>query len=171
VTVELRRARSPDVDFLLSVVTDGETRPYLSGNIVDDRAGVAEEIDRSERDPDAFGWFVVEVDGERAGCVAFHRVNERSRIVEVGRLALLSRFRGRGLGEEVARLFQRHLLLELGFHRVELQIYGFNDRAIAHAERSGFVREGVKRKAYLRHGEWQDAVLFSLLREDLDSRS
>jgi len=31
----------------------------------------------------------------------------------------------------------------------------------------GFVREGVKRRAYMRHGEWQDAVLFSLLREDL----
>ena len=35
-------------------------------------------------------------------------------------------------------------------------------------ERAGFVREGVKRKAYLRHGEWQDAVLFSLLAEELE---
>jgi hypothetical protein len=26
----------------------------------------------------------------------------------------------------------------------------------------------VERKAYLRHGAWQDAVLFSLIREDLD---
>ena len=57
---------------------------------------------------------------------------------------------------------------DLGFHRLELAYYGFNDRAIRHSERVGFVREGVKRKAYLRHGEWQDAVLFSLLREDLD---
>jgi RimJ/RimL family protein N-acetyltransferase len=30
------------------------------------------------------------------------------------------------------------------------------------------VREGVKRRAYLRHGEWTDSVMFSLLREDLD---
>jgi RimJ/RimL family protein N-acetyltransferase len=30
------------------------------------------------------------------------------------------------------------------------------------------VREGVKRKAYLKNGEWQDAVLFGLVREDLD---
>ena len=29
------------------------------------------------------------------------------------------------------------------------------------------MREGVKRKAYLKDGEWQDAVLFALLREDL----
>jgi hypothetical protein len=27
----------------------------------------------------------------------------------------------------------------------------------------------VKRRAYLRHGEWQDAVQFGLLREDFDA--
>jgi RimJ/RimL family protein N-acetyltransferase len=37
-----------------------------------------------------------------------------------------------------------------------------------HAERVGFVREGVKRKAYSRHGEWVDGVMYALLREDLD---
>ena len=64
--------------------------------------------------------------------------------------------------------FQRHLLVDLGLHRLELEIYGFNERAVRHAERSGFVREGVKRKAYRRHGDWVDAVLFSMLRDDLE---
>ena len=63
---------------------------------------------------------------------------------------------------------QRYLLIDLGFHRIQLKCYGFNERAIRHSERAGFIREGVERKAYLRHGEWQDAVLFGLLREDLD---
>ena len=65
-------------------------------------------------------------------------------------------------------MLQRLLFDELGFHRLELEIYGFNERAIAHAERSGFVREGVKRRAYWRHGEWVDGVLFGLVVEDLD---
>ena len=67
------------------------------------------------------------------------------------------------------RFLQRYLLGELGFHRLELACYGFNEAAIRHAERVGFVREGVKRRAYLRHGDWQDAVLFALLQEDLDA--
>jgi RimJ/RimL family protein N-acetyltransferase len=167
VTVSLRRARLEDADFLLGLVTDEATRPFLGGRAGGSRDAVGEEIDRSEREPDAFGWFVVEVDGARAGSVAFHRVNERNRIAEAGRFAIAPEFRGRGIGLEAARQFQRLLLVDLGFHRIELQIYGFNERAIAHAERCGYVREGVKRKAYERHGEWQDAVLFSLLRDEL----
>ena len=30
------------------------------------------------------------------------------------------------------------------------------------------MREGVRRKAYLRHGEWQDGVLYGLLARELD---
>jgi RimJ/RimL family protein N-acetyltransferase len=168
VTVALRRARPDDAEFLLGLVTDDDTRPFLGGRAGESREAILEEIERSASDPDAFGWFVVEYDGARAGSAAFHRVNERNRIAEAGRFAIAPEFRGRGIGLEAARQFQRLLLVELGFHRVELQIYGFNERAIAHAERCGYVREGVKRKAYEKHGEWQDAVLFSLLREELD---
>jgi RimJ/RimL family protein N-acetyltransferase len=77
-------------------------------------------------------------------------------------------FRERRIGVEAARLFQTLLLRDLGFHRIEVQIYGFNERAIAHAERAGYVREGVKRRAYLKDGKWVDAVLFALTAEDLD---
>jgi RimJ/RimL family protein N-acetyltransferase len=168
VTVSLRRARPDDADFLFGLVTDDDTRPFLGGRAGESRDAILEEIARSTREPDAFGWFVVEVDGAPAGSVAFHRVNERNRIAEAGRFAIAPEFRGRGIGLEAARQFQRLLLVELGFHRVELQIYGFNERALAHAERCGYVREGVKRKAYQKHGEWQDAVLFSLLRDEVD---
>lgn len=168
-SIALRRARPDDAEFLLELVTGEETRPFLGGHAGETRNDVLAEIERSEREPSAHGWFVIEVDGNPAGSIGFRRVNERNRIVEAGRFALDPRYRGRGLGDEVARMFQRLLLVDLGFHRVELQVYGFNERAIAHAERVGFVREGVKRRAYLKHGEWQDAVFFSLLREELDS--
>jgi RimJ/RimL family protein N-acetyltransferase len=34
-------------------------------------------------------------------------------------------------------------------------------------ERAGFVREGVRRRAYDRAGGWQDGVFFGLLAEEL----
>jgi len=100
--------------------------------------------------------------------MGFQVANRRSRIANLGSLAVHPRFRGRRLADEAARLFQRHLLDDLGYHRLQLEIYGFNERALRHADRAGFVKEGVRRKAYDRHGEWVDGVIYGLVPEDLE---
>lgn len=165
-SVELRRANRSDADFLFELITGDDTREFL-GRAPDSLDEVLADIERSEREPESFGWFVAEADGERVGSASYRVVNARHGIVEGGRLAVHPGFRGRKLGDDVARAFQRLVLGEMGFHRLEIQVYGFNERAIAHAERVGYVREGVKRKAYLKGGEWQDAVLYSLLQDEL----
>ena len=166
--LRLRRATQEDADFLLELMTHDDVDPYMAVVRPRDRVGLVSEIERSQTEPEDFGRFVVEVDGEPAGALGFEVANRRSRIANLGGLAIHPDFRGRRLADEAARLFQRHLLGDLGFHRLQLEIYGFNERAIAHAERAGFVREGVRRKAYWRHGDWVDGVLFGLVREDLD---
>lgn len=166
--VSLRRAEPPDVDFLVELVADDDVRPFLGPRTAASRDGILEEIERSLAEPRAFGRFVIEADGDPAGTLGFHVANERSRIARLERLAVHPRFRGRRVGDEAARLLQRLLLEELGYHRLELEIYAFNERARAHAERAGYVREGTKRKAYLKDGEWVDTVLYALLAEDLE---
>jgi RimJ/RimL family protein N-acetyltransferase len=166
--VTIRRARPDDVDFFVEVTTHDDVDPFLAARRATSREELLEEIERSEREPDDFGRFVIEVDGERAGVMGFRVENKRSRVASLGGLAVHPDFRGRGVADDAARLLQRHLIFELGYHRLQLEIYGFNERAIRHAERAGFVREGVKRKAYQRHGEWVDGVLFGLIREDLE---
>jgi RimJ/RimL family protein N-acetyltransferase len=167
VPLELRRAKPPDADFLLELLADEDVRQFLGPHTAATREELVEEIERSLAEPENFGRFVIELDGEAAGTLGFHVANERSRIARLERLAIHPRFRGRRLADEAARLFQRHLLEELGYHRLELEIYAFNERACAHAERVAFVREGRKRKAYLKDGEWVDSVLYALLAEDL----
>jgi RimJ/RimL family protein N-acetyltransferase len=169
-SVRLRRAEPDDADFLLELTTHEDVEPYLAGSRPRDLEGVLEEIERSAREPEEFGRFVVEVqaDGQwrRVGAMGFQLANRRSRIANLGNLAIHPDFRGRRLADAAARLFQRQLF-ELGFHRLQLEIYGFNERAMAHAERAGFVREGVRRRAYWRHDDWVDGVLYGLVREDL----
>ena len=167
--VELRRARPPDSDFLLELLADDDVRPFLGPRTAATLDDVLDEIERSLAEPEGFGRFVIEADGEPAGMLGFHVANERNRIARLERLAIHPRFRGRRLADEAARVFQRHLVEELGYHRLELEIYAFNERACAHAERAGFVREGRKRKAYLKDDEWVDSVLYALLAEELDS--
>jgi RimJ/RimL family protein N-acetyltransferase len=170
-SVRLRRAEPDDADFLVELTTHEEVEPYLAGSRPRDREGVLAEIDRSTHEPGEFGRFVVEVDEggawSPAGAMGFELANKRSRIANLGNLAVHPAFRGRRLADEAAKLFQRELF-ELGFHRLQLEIYGFNERAMAHAERAGFIREGVRRRAYWRHDEWVDGVLYGLVREDLE---
>jgi RimJ/RimL family protein N-acetyltransferase len=165
--VSIRRARPEDADFLVELLTHREVEPYLAAVRANDRESVLAGIERSQREPAEFGVFLIEVDGQPAGMMEFERANRRSRIAYLGGLAVHPSFRGRRVSDEAAREFQRHLLLDLGYHRLQLEVYGFNERAMLHAERVGFVREGVKRKAYRRHGEWVDGVMYALLREDL----
>ena len=169
--VRLRRAERGDVDFIIEVLTHEEVRPFLSVIRVRDREGLLAEIERSQAEPQHYGRLVIEVaEGDewlRAGIMDFEVANRRSRIANLGGLAVHPGFRGRHLADAAARLLQRYLMDELDYHRLQLEIYGFNEVAIGHAERAGFLREGVRRKAYWRHGAWVDGVLFGLVREDL----
>lgn len=166
-TITIRRAQPDDADFLVELVTHEDVEPFLAGVRAKGRDEILAEIARSDAEPEAFGVFLVEVDGRRAGTMRFERANARSRIADLGGLAVHPDFRGAKVADTAARLLQRHLFDELGFHRVQMEIYGFNDRAMRHAERAGFTREGVRRKAYWRNDEWVDGVLFGMLADEL----
>jgi RimJ/RimL family protein N-acetyltransferase len=165
VSVSIRPAGDADLDFLVGLYADEDVRPFLAAAGSYDRDGVVAKV---AQDPEAGGVMVVELEGERAGAMVWELTNRRSGIVHVSGLAVHPDFRGRRVADEAARLFQRHLLHERGFHRIELEVYGFNERAQRHAERSGFVREGVKRQAYRRGDGWVDGVLYALVAEDLE---
>jgi RimJ/RimL family protein N-acetyltransferase len=169
VTVTVRRARPDDLDFLAALVTNADVEPFLAAGRPKDRESLRAEIERTVEEPDVFGLFVIEDDGERAGVMRFSSRGGPNRIADLGGLAVHPDHRGRKLADEAARLFQRHLFEELGFHRLQLEVYGFNERAMRHAERSGFVLEGRKRRAYLRDGEWMDGVIYGLTVEDLEA--
>jgi RimJ/RimL family protein N-acetyltransferase len=74
--------------------------------------------------------------------------------------------RGRGLGTEAVSLLVRHAFADLDLRRVALHVLATNRAAIATYEKSGFVREGVKREAAFVDGRHVDVVLMSLLRPE-----
>ena len=168
----LRRAVAEDVGYIVELLGHDEVEPFLSAVRAREPEAVLAEVERSLAESEDFGRFVIEVPQEGAwrlaGVLGFEVANRRSRIANLGGLAVHPDHRGRRLADAAARVFQRHLLTDLGYHRLQVECYGFNKRAIQHAERVGFVREGVKRKAYWRHGEWVDGVLFGCLLEDLE---
>ena len=164
----IRRAGPEDVSFWAELAGHEEVEPFMAAVSARDEEELLEAIRLSGEEPALHGRFVVEVDEERAGVMAFDVANRRSRIAYLHAIMLEPRFRGRGLATAATRLLMRHLVFDLDYHRVQLEVYAFNDAALRHFERAGFVREGVRRKAYRRHGGWVDGINYGIVREDLE---
>jgi RimJ/RimL family protein N-acetyltransferase len=168
--VTLRRAGPDDLDFLAGLAGHEEVEPFLAAvSAFGDPDELRAEVERSEEDPRHHGRFVIEQEGRAVGAMAFDVENRRSRIAYLHGIMLDPSVRGRGLADAAARALIRHLVFDLDYHRVQLEVYGFNERAVRHVERVGFVKEGVRRKAYWRHGEWVDGILYGLVKEDLEA--
>ena len=141
-SVSVRRATQADVPFLAALVQHAEVAPYLAAVRASSEDEVRAEVDHSERDPDAFGVIVIEADGTPVGTVTWERANRRSRIASIGGFAIAPEHRGMSVGTEAARALQRRLVRNAGFHRLQMEVYGFNERALRHAERTGLDPRG-----------------------------
>ena len=168
----LRRATAGDVAFLTELAAHEAVEPFLAAVSPWSEDELATEIERSQAEPERHGRLVLEAaegDGwAPAGAFAYEVANRRSRIAHLFGVMLHPDFRGRGLAEAATRLLVRHLVYDLDYHRVQLEVYGFNERGMRIFERAGFVREGARRRAYHRHGDWHDGVLFGIVREDIE---
>ncbi|MGW3649044.1 GNAT family N-acetyltransferase [Streptomyces sp. NPDC000878] len=102
------------------------------------------------------------VTGELVGEVVLYEWDRAGRSCTF-RTLLGPRGRGRGLGTEATRLIVAYGFERLGLHRIELEAWGYNHRALRVYEKVGFVVEGVRREVQLRDGEWADAVLMAML--------
>lgn len=167
-TFRIRRARAADVEFMAALARHEEVEPFMAAVSPRERDELQDEVRRSEEEPEHHGRFVLEAEGQLAGVLAFDVANRRSRIAHLHAIMLDPAYRGRGLATAATQLLVRHLVFDLDYHRVQLEVYGFNEAALRHFERAGFRREGVRRQAYWRHGAWVDGILFGLVRDDLE---
>lgn len=169
--MKLRPAEAADAEFLLELAWDPAVEPFMAPIGPRNRDEMLERLERAAAQPEQGARLVIEQEGSRAGALAYEVVSVRSRTVSLHGVMLHPDARGRGVAEAAVRMAAGHLIGERGFHRVQLECYGFNERAIRLFERAGFVREGVKRRAYWRHGDWADGVLFSVIEDDLPAEA
>jgi RimJ/RimL family protein N-acetyltransferase len=73
---------------------------------------------------------------------------------------------GKGYGTEAMRVILRYAFTELNLHRVSLDVFSYNPRAIRSYEKVGFLFEGRLRKLLARDGERADDVWMGILREE-----
>ena len=103
--------------------------------------------------------FVIEYEGRPIGQTNYRDVQPKGKSAEVGIGIGEPGLWGKGLGREALGLLVRHLVDDLGLHRIYLSVLAYNDRAISSYQAAGFEVEGIERDGVMTdRGTWADDV-------------
>ncbi|THU84925.1 acyl-CoA N-acyltransferase [Dendrothele bispora CBS 962.96] len=72
----------------------------------------------------------------------------------------------KGIGTEVTKWMTDYAFQCLAMHRVSLEVFELNERAIDLYKRVGFVEEGRKREGNWVNGRWTDVISMGMLEEE-----
>ncbi|MFD7509324.1 GNAT family N-acetyltransferase [Streptomyces sp. NPDC059853] len=111
---------------------------------------------------------VIEYEGKVAGAIQWHAEEEPDYRHAGMDIYLDPALHGRGLGSDAVRTLARHLITELGHHRLVIDPAADNAAAIACYRKVGFRPVGIMRR-YERgpDGDWHDGLLMDLLADEL----
>lgn len=73
---------------------------------------------------------------------------------------------GKGYGTDAMRVLVKFIFEQMNIHKVKLNVYSFNERAIKSYEKCGFKVEGVLRQEIFRDGRYYDEIIMGLLKEE-----
>jgi RimJ/RimL family protein N-acetyltransferase len=111
--------------------------------------------------------FIIEKkDGSKIGFIAhFYVLHVAGRQLEIG-YSLVPSERGKGYCTEAAQLMVDYLFLSKDTMRIQAQTDPRNVASHKVLEKVGFKKEGTLRKSFFMRGEWRDAYIYSILREE-----
>jgi RimJ/RimL family protein N-acetyltransferase len=167
--VYLRASERADIPHFVRWLNDADTSSYLNM-----RAPMSEAMEEKwfegmleRQGKDHYHYVICLLEDDRPiGSLALFEVdhiNGNAGIgISIGEKALW----GKGYGTDAM-----NALLDFGFgmlrlERMWLEVYVFNKRARRSYDKSGFVLEGVERRAVFKRGEYLDVELMSILRDE-----
>jgi aminoglycoside 6'-N-acetyltransferase len=160
--VRLRPAIDEDALALVEIRAKPEVYQRWSGG--DDLvASVADDLSDEETRV-----FVIEYDGAVVGAIQYAEETEPEYRHASIDIYLDPAVHGRGLGTDAVRTLARHLITDLGHHRIVIDPAADNGPAIRCYAKVGFRPVGVMRR-YERgpDGDWHDGLLMDLLADEL----
>lgn len=100
------------------------------------------------------------------GNAGLHRIDWKERLAVLGIALGEKDYWGKGYGTDATRAMLGFAFKTLNLHRVELEVFDFNSRAIRCYEKAGFRREGTRRESHFHDGHYCHAHLMSILQHE-----
>ena len=165
--VTLRPVAESDLDLLVQLFTDpavvGESEWYGW----QDGRWLRHRWDENGLLGEDGGTLLVDHAGETVGLVNWRKrpTGFRSWCWAIG-VTLVPEARGHGYGTQVQRGLVHYLFAHTQAIRIEAETDVTNAAEQRALQKAGFTREGILRSVVFRAGQWRDAVLYSILRNE-----
>jgi len=167
----IRPIEEDDVDIMYHWYHDQEVNLWSSGawplNTLQSKDQLAVKF--LDGSPDIYRYAILDENELLIGNLGFKEVNIPAQspvlFIVIGNKA----YWGKGYGTDALITFSRFLFTQWNFHRISLDTWDGNIRAIKAYEKVGFKIEGRQREARFVLGNYHDAILMGLLREEFFS--
>lgn len=160
-----------DLDLLLTWYEDPDISYWASGAHPDtlySRYALEEQYERETRS-DSIGRFIIEtLDEIPIGLVSYKNTSRQTRSAIISIFLGDKEYWGHGYGTDALRIFVRYLFEQWNYHRVELETWIGNQRAVRTYEKCGFQIEGRLRDGFYVSGQYQDRIIMGILRADYE---
>ncbi len=114
--------------------------------------------------------FAIALAGELAGGIGYTPQKSMNRYTADVGYWLGEAFWGRGVATDAMRAFVPWIFGRSELRRLEARVFAWNPASARVLEKTGFTLEGRLRNAVYRFDQFTDALIYGMLREDLDRK-
>lgn len=156
--VRARKSRESDLEFILDMENDVENRDFVLQWPREKHLGLIMD--------ENVGYLVFEAVGDRrlVGYAILRGWNSPERILHFNRLVIADK--RKGFGRDAVCLVKKIAFEQLHVHRLWLDVFADNERAIGLYRSEGFVDEGTQRDCIVHGGRYRSQMIFSMLENE-----
>lgn len=131
-----------------------------------DHDTVVNYYNRIVNDPDRSDFMIIDPEGKFIGESVINEIDWDAKSANFRIVIFDSKNCSQGIGSWAVQLTRDFAFEELKLHRLELDVFSFNERAQKAYKKAGFQVEGVRRDAILDGDGYADDIMMSILEDE-----
>ena len=105
-------------------------------------------------------------DSKYIGGCGINDIDWKNSVIVVGIFIGDKNYWSKGYGTDAMKVLIKFIFEQMNIHKIKLNVYSFNERAIRSYVKCGFKHEGTLRKEIFRDGKYYDEIVMGLLSEE-----
>ena len=148
---------------------DEEVELYTGTKHVSSKEEIMAYVERNIKDDTRYDFLMINSNDEIIGESVINEIDTDIRCANFRIAIFNSKNFGQGIGSEAIKMTVKFAFEELKLHRIELEVFSFNERAYKAYCRAGFIEEGRRRDGEFINGQYCDVIIMSILENEYRS--